>query len=71
MIYELKMSLPPTLNEIINTARCGWKPSNNLKKRWTNKIAKFVKECGLNLSDKIWVELATDALRKIDLIGKE
>lgn len=56
MIYELKMPLPPTLNEIINTARCGWRPSNNLKKQWTNKIASFVKECNFNLDDKIWLE---------------
>lgn len=56
MIYELKMPLPPTLNEIINTARCGWKPSNQLKKQWTNKIARFVEDCGINLNDKIWIE---------------
>ncbi len=56
MIYELKMPLPPTLNEIINTARCGWKPSNQLKKQWTNKIARFVKECGFNFNEEIWIE---------------
>lgn len=54
--YEIKMPLPPTLNEIINSARCGWQSSNQLKKRWTNKIAGFVKKCDLELSDRIWVE---------------
>jgi hypothetical protein len=56
MIYELKMPLPPTMNEIINTARSGWQPSNKLKKQWTNKIANFVKNCGFTLNDKIWIE---------------
>lgn len=56
MIYELKMLLPPTLNEIIKTARCGWKPSNQLKKQWTNRISRFILDCGINLNDKIWIE---------------
>ena len=56
MIYEFKMPLLPTMNEIINTARSGWQPSNKLKKQWTNKIANFVKNCGFTLNDKIWIE---------------
>lgn len=54
--YEIKMPLPPTLNEIINSARCGWQSSNKLKRQWTNKIAGFVKQCDLKLNDKIWIE---------------
>ncbi len=56
MIFELTMSLPPSMNEIINQARSGWQASAGLKKYWTNLIGEFVRECGFCLDGAVWIE---------------
>lgn len=56
MIYELMMPLPPTMNEIVDTARSGWRASAGMKKKWTNLIGNFVSECDFELFDKVWIE---------------
>lgn len=56
MIYELSMPLPPTMNEVIDSARSGWQVSASLKKKWTSKIGTFVTECDFELLGVVWIE---------------
>jgi hypothetical protein len=56
MIYELIMPLPPTMNEIVDSARSGWRASAGMKKKWTNLIGDFVSKCDFELFDKVWLE---------------
>ncbi|BDA75916.1 hypothetical protein CAL7716_100820 (plasmid) [Calothrix sp. PCC 7716] len=56
MIYKLLMPLPPTMNEIIDSARSGWKMNAALKKKWTSLICNFVIECDFELLGVVWIE---------------
>ncbi|OKH36527.1 hypothetical protein NIES2101_36975 [Calothrix sp. HK-06] len=56
MIYDLIMPLPPTMNEIIESARSGWQINAALKKKWTNLIGAFVTECDFELLGVVWIE---------------
>lgn len=56
MIYKLTLPLPPTMNDIIESARSGWQVNAAMKKKWTSKIGAFVTECDFQLLDSVWIE---------------
>ncbi|MBD2772123.1 hypothetical protein [Iningainema tapete] len=56
MIFEITLSLPPTLNDQINFARQGWQVSARHKKHWTNIICQFACTCDVKFKDKVWLE---------------
>lgn len=56
MIFEITLSLPPTLNDQINFARQGWQVSARHKKYWTDIICQFACTCDVKFEDKVWLE---------------
>ena len=62
MIEIFKFPLPPTMNEIINLARCGVRAnkycaSASSKRKWTNKIRQIaLSQKPYKFQGKVWVE---------------
>ncbi|MBW4546956.1 MAG: DNA (cytosine-5-)-methyltransferase [Symplocastrum torsivum CPER-KK1] len=54
-LETLEFPLPPTLNEMIRTARGGWQASAKQKREWTELIASYCKEA-YQFQGKIWLE---------------
>lgn len=54
-IETFEFPLPPTLNEMIRTARGGWQASAKQKREWTELIASYCKGA-YQFQGKIWLE---------------
>jgi DNA (cytosine-5)-methyltransferase 1 len=54
-IETFEFPLPPTLNEMIRTARGGWQASAKEKREWTELIASYCKGA-YQFQGKIWLE---------------
>ncbi|HEY9601910.1 MAG TPA: DNA cytosine methyltransferase [Allocoleopsis sp.] len=54
-IETFEFPLPPTLNEMIRTARGGWQASAKEKREWTELIASYCKGA-YQFKGKIWLE---------------
>lgn len=54
-IETFEFPLPPTLNEMIRTARCGWQASAKEKREWTELIASYCKGA-YQFQGKVWLE---------------
>jgi hypothetical protein len=54
-IETFEFPLPPTLNEMIRTARGGWQASAKEKREWTELIASYCKGAS-QFKGKIWLE---------------
>lgn len=54
-IETFEFPLPPTLNEMIRTARGGWQASAKEKREWTELIASYFKGA-YEFKGKIWLE---------------
>jgi len=55
VIETFEFPLPPTLNEMIRTARGGWQASAKEKREWTELIASYCKGA-YQFKGKIWLE---------------